>query len=103
LAEILKANWEGDERLRLKIKKSPHKYGNNDSIADLYAAAMASYFSNKVNNVPNGRGGVYKASSILPALSWCREKKREPRPTAERREKSFPKTQARRPVWIKTG
>ena len=61
LANVLKNNWQGDEILRLKIRKSPHKYGNGDTLADTYAAAMASYFANKVNNVPNGRGGVYKA------------------------------------------
>ncbi len=61
LADILKNNWEGHEKLRLKIKKSPHKYGNSDEVTDTYAGAMSSYYSSKVNNVPNGRGGVYKA------------------------------------------
>ena len=61
LADVLENNWEGQEKLRLKIKKSPHKYGNADKLADTYAGAMASYFADKVNNVPNGRGGVYKA------------------------------------------
>ena len=61
LAKVLKANWKGYEKLQIKIKKSPHKYGNNDAVADTYASAMSSYFANKVNNVPNGRGGVYKA------------------------------------------
>lgn len=61
LADILKADWKGHELLQLKVKKSPHKYGNNDDLADTYAAAMASYFANKVNNVPNSRGGVNKA------------------------------------------
>lgn len=61
LAEVLKNNWKGYEILQLKVKKSPHKYGNNDAITDTYASAMASYFANKVNNVPNSRGGVYKA------------------------------------------
>lgn len=60
-AKVLKNNWQGYELLQAKIKKSPHKYGNNDTVADAYASAMASYFANKVNNVPNGRGGVYKA------------------------------------------
>ena len=31
------------------------------AVADTYASAMASYFAHKVNNVPNSRGGVYKA------------------------------------------
>ena len=64
LVEMLKAlqnNWCGYEVLQAKVKKTPHKYGNHDTVADTYAGAMASYFANKVNNVPNGRGGVYKA------------------------------------------
>ncbi len=61
LSEVLTNNWEGYEILRTKVKKSPHKYGNNDMVADTYASAMSSYFANKVNNVPNSRGGVYKA------------------------------------------
>ena len=61
LSEALRNNWEGYEILRAKAKKSPHKYGNNDTVADTLASAMASYFSNKVNNTPNSRGGVYKA------------------------------------------
>lgn len=61
LAEVLENNWENYEVLRLKIKKSSHKYGNNDHITDIYASAMADFFANKVNNVPNGRGGFYKA------------------------------------------
>ena len=61
LAQILKNNWQGAEKLRLRIRKSPHKYGNGDSLADTYAEAMANYFAHKVNNVPNARGGVYKA------------------------------------------
>jgi len=61
LAQALKADWKGYERLQLKIRRSPHKYGNNDVLTDTYAAAMSSYFAGKVNNVPNSRGGVYKA------------------------------------------
>ena len=61
LARVLKNNWQGYELLQATVKKSTHKYGNNDTVADTYASAMASYFANKVNNVPNGRGGVYKA------------------------------------------
>jgi len=61
LSEVLRNNWDGHEILRATVKKSPHKYGNNDMVADTYASAMSSYFANKVNNVPNSRGGVYKA------------------------------------------
>lgn len=61
LAKALKSDWKGYEFLQLKIKKSPHKYGNNDWLTDMYASAMASFFANKVNNIPNSRGGFYKA------------------------------------------
>ena len=61
LANALKNNWQGYEKLRFKIKKSPHKYGNNDILADTYASALSNFFADKVNNVPNARGGVYKA------------------------------------------
>ena len=75
LSEALKKNWKGYELLQAKIKKSKHKYGNNDLITDRYAAALSSYFANKVNNVPNIRGGVYKAifHSAL-AFLWQGEK-----------------------------
>lgn len=61
LAKILENNWQGSELLRARIKKSPHKYGNNDYLTNTYAGAMAHFFASKVNNVPNSRGGVYKA------------------------------------------
>ena len=61
LKNILDGNWQGSELLRLKIRNSPHKYGSGDPETDRYASAMAKYFADRVNNKPNGRGGVYKA------------------------------------------
>lgn len=61
LSEALLSNWQGYESLRTKILKSPHKYGNNDPEADLYTEALSSFFTSKVNNRPNARGGVFKA------------------------------------------
>lgn len=61
LAEALERNWVGYEELRVKIKKSNRKYGNNDPETDLYTEAMSNYFTKKVNNRPNARGGVYKS------------------------------------------
>lgn len=61
LAECLADNWQSSLKLKYKIKKSEHKYGNNNELTDIYAAAMSKFFINKVNNVPNSRGGVYKA------------------------------------------
>lgn len=61
LKAALDNDWQGYERLRAKVKNGVHKYGNDDKDADLYAAAMAAFFANEVNNRPNARGGVYKA------------------------------------------
>lgn len=61
LKTALNGDWNGFERLRANIKNSVHKYGNDDEQTDLYAASMAAYFANEVNNRPNARGGVYKA------------------------------------------
>ncbi len=62
LAKALKNDWQGYELLQAKVKKSPHKYGNRDGVTDAYACAMAEFFAGKVNNKPNSRGGVYKAT-----------------------------------------
>ena len=75
LAKALESDWKGYEILQRKIKKSSHKYGNNDDMTDTYASAMSSYFANKVNNVPNSRGGVYKAIfHSARAFVWQGEK-----------------------------
>lgn len=61
MKKALDNNWRGFENLHTKILKSPHKYGNNDPEADIYTEAMSAYYTSKINNRPNARGGVYKA------------------------------------------
>ena len=61
LAEALDKNWDGFEDLHTSVRKSKHKYGNDDAETDVYTEAMSAYFASKVNNRPNARGGVYKA------------------------------------------
>ncbi len=61
LRDALDANWEGYEKIHLKVLNSKHKYGNGDPDTDLYAEALSRFFCNNVNNRPNARGGVYKA------------------------------------------
>ena len=60
LKAALNNNWVGYEKLHFKAKKCEHKYGNGDELADRYAEVLARYFSMKVGNRPNARGGVYK-------------------------------------------
>lgn len=62
LCEILKNNWEGNEKLRLIAKNIPEKYGNNNAIADEITKDFTDYCASLINNKPNSRGGVFKAS-----------------------------------------
>lgn len=62
LCEILKSNWENNEMLRLIAKSIPEKYGNNNPVADDIAKEFADYCASLVNNKPNSRGGIFKAS-----------------------------------------
>ena len=62
LSAALAADWKGFEDLHTKVVKSLRKYGNDDAETDRYTEAMSAYFASKVNNRPNARGGVYKAT-----------------------------------------
>ncbi len=61
LGKALDADWSGYEAIHTKVLNSAHKYGCNDPETDLYAEALARFFSVRVNNRPNARGGVYKS------------------------------------------
>jgi formate C-acetyltransferase len=61
--DILNANWEGHEKLRLKALHCKNKFGNGIDSVDLYADAIARYFANKINMRPNSRNGFYVASA----------------------------------------
>lgn len=62
LRDILNRNWEGAEKLRLKILHSPNKYGNGIAAVDRYAEALGRFIGAKLNLRPNARGGIYEAS-----------------------------------------
>ena len=62
LCEILKNNWEGNEKLRLIAKNIPEKYGNNNAVADEITKDITDYCASIINNKPNSRGGVFKAA-----------------------------------------
>lgn len=63
LADILKADWEGHEDLRLEMVASKEKYGNNVDAVDDIAVEFSNFFASCVNGHPNGRGGIFKAAS----------------------------------------
>ncbi len=62
LGEILRDNWKGNEKLRLRILHDRDKFGNGIDAVDFYAQALARYIGNKINLRPSARGGIYKAS-----------------------------------------
>ena len=62
LCEILKNNWGNNETLRMIARSIPEKYGNSNPVADEIAREFADYCASLVNNKPNSRGGVFKAS-----------------------------------------
>lgn len=60
LTQILKQNWEGQEKLRLICKNTGAKYGNNDPEADSLAVSLVDQAAGFVNGRKNGRGGVFR-------------------------------------------
>ena len=66
LKEVLRVNWQGHEKLRLKMLYGKNKYGNGIDGVDLYAEALARFLGNKINLRPNHRGGFYLASMHTP-------------------------------------
>ncbi|MGI6353969.1 MAG: pyruvate formate lyase family protein [Lentisphaeria bacterium] len=63
LRQILKDNWEGHEKLRATVLRNHAKWGNNDPRVDALAVEIASFVSQLLFNLPNGRGG-----SFFPSL-----------------------------------
>lgn len=60
--DILKANWVGHEKLRLKALRNNNKFGNGIDPVDFLAEGLARFLANKINLRPNARGGFYTAS-----------------------------------------
>lgn len=69
--EILKNNWRGNELLRLKIKNTYPKYGNNDFAADLLATEVCAKMAGFINGKPNARNGVYRLGTF--SIDWIWE------------------------------
>ena len=64
LYDILKNNWKGHEKLRTKAKSLQEKYGNSNTDADKLTKEISTFLACLVNNKPNSRGGVFKASNF---------------------------------------
>lgn len=64
LRDVLLADWEGFEDLRLELHHLPYKYGNNIDEVDRIAADMTTFCANLINGKPNARGGIFKAANF---------------------------------------
>ena len=61
LGEIMAKNWEGHEDLRLRMLRSPRKWGNNDPEANALCREAVKRATAQITGVPNSRGGKFKA------------------------------------------
>ncbi len=60
LRDILKADWAGHETLRLRARRVPPKWGNNDDRADAFARQVSDALARRLNREPNGHGGTFQ-------------------------------------------
>ena len=69
LGTILQSNWTNNEALRKKALRLAEKYGNGNPAADALTTELSAFCASLANHVPNGRGGVFKAS--LYSIDHC--------------------------------
>ena len=62
LITATKANFEGYEKLHRHILYRLPKWGNDEDDADDLACRVARYYTDRVNAIPNTRGGFFRAS-----------------------------------------
>lgn len=65
---VLKSNWNDNEKLRLFCKNNYAKYANDINEADDLALEIFNDIADYINGKPNGRGGVFKHSQI--SIDW---------------------------------
>ncbi len=70
LSELMRNNWEGQEKLRIMAKNKFPKYGMGDAIVDQYAAELVEKLASLINGVPNEKGGVYRLGLHSITVRW---------------------------------
>lgn len=65
LLEILRNNFEGEERIRQMLLNETPKYGNDDDYADSIAKTVFNYYFDILDGRPNTKGGRYRVN-LLP-------------------------------------
>ena len=77
LVSILDKNFEGNEKLRLKLRNDPEKYGNNKGRSDKIAVELTEFIAANICGRPNAkkRGGAWTASYHVARMSYSQGKK----------------------------
>jgi pyruvate-formate lyase len=65
LVEILDADWEGQEALRLRFKNKPAKFGNNHAEVDAIRARIASDWYHEIQQYPAVLGGFHWPGEVV--------------------------------------
>jgi len=65
LLQVLKKNFEGEEKIRQLLLNQTPKYGNDDDYADSIAKQVFEIYFNILDGRPNTKGGKYRVN-LLP-------------------------------------
>lgn len=68
LVDVLKNNWQGNEMLRQRVKRTFPKYGVGDRFADDITRAILERLAGRINGRPNAKGGVYRFGAFT--VDW---------------------------------
>ncbi len=69
LFDILKNNWEENEKLRLEFLHKYPKYGNSHPLPDGFAKDIVEFCAKTINGKANERGGVFRIGAF--SIDWC--------------------------------
>ena len=86
LVTALDRNFEGYEKLRLKLWNDPEKYGNNKDRPDKIAVELTEFIAANVCGIPNakGRGGNWTANYHVARMSYVQGAKTAASPNGRR-------------------
>lgn len=95
LVDILKSNWEGNELLRQRVKKTFPKYGMGDDEVDSYARISLERLADRINGRPNAKGGVYRLGAFTVDWRFHLARRLRRAPTEGLRGRPCPRISAR--------
>lgn len=72
LVEMMDKDFEGNEKMRLRLLHDPDKYGNNRELPDFFASDIASFCSQNVSGRKNTevRGGIWSCGFHVARMSY---------------------------------